>query len=71
VGASKNVSDLVSLLSGCQVVWGCLVIFYLQPELCSPQEKMVLHLIAEPRFLIFFIFASVRHVLVSKKQNRI
>ena len=32
--------------------WGCLVIFYSQPELSSPQEKMVLHLIAESRFLI-------------------
>ena len=33
---------------------------YLQPELSSPQEKMVLHLIAESRFLVFFIFAPVR-----------
>ena len=53
-------SDLVSVLNGCQVVWECLVIFYSQPELSFPQEKMVLHLIAESRFLIFFIFASVR-----------
>ena len=40
--------------------FGLWVIFYLQPELSSPQGIMVLHLIAESRFLIFFIFAPVR-----------
>ena len=38
--------------------------FYLQPEFSSPQEKIVLHLIAESRFLIFSIFAPVRSASV-------